>query len=84
MKAAGHKLLSMWQDTDSLGITAKCEYDDLTGTYVVTVSKGDVQESEQFSQTFTPYFGIDVADVAMSQQLAEKLALTVEKRLGLK
>ena len=72
-----------WEDTDDKGITAKCVYEPEKMTYHVTVSKGDLVKTESFGQTFTPTFGMDVADQQESGAIAEKLAKEIEKELGI-
>jgi len=62
----------MWETTDNIGIKATCEY--FNGTYTVTVSKDEKSYSEDFGQTFTPTFGMDVIDQARSVKIAEQLA----------
>jgi hypothetical protein len=66
-----------WQQTDNLGITAKCEYKD--NIYTVTVSKSEVIKQDSFGQTFAPIFGMDIQDEQRSYEIAEKLAQEVEK-----
>ncbi len=69
------KQLFWEQDID--GILAQCHWED--SKYTVTVSKGDMKKQESFGQTFTPTFGMDVADVQTLMTLAEKLAVEIEE-----
>jgi hypothetical protein len=68
-----------WQETDSTGIKAKCEYQE--GVFTVTVSKDSLMKTESFRQSFTPTFGMDVEDLAQSTDIAERLANELEKEL---
>lgn len=64
------------QDVD--GMVAQCHWE--SGNYTVTVSKGDIKKTEKFPQTFTPTFGMDVADVQTLMETAEKLAVEIENQ----
>lgn len=68
-----------WKDTDATGIQAKCEY--LDGIFTVTVSKDSLVKTESFGQSFTPTFGMDIADLSRSGEIAEKLAVEIETEL---
>ena len=71
--------MKFWEDTDQNGITAKCEYSN--HEYIITVSKNDIVKTEKFRASYEPIFGMDVIDASMSNSIAEKLALEIEKEL---
>lgn len=68
-------MIRFWEDRQD-GMKATCEWQD--GEYTVTVSKGSIVKTEKFGQTFTPTFGMDIADSHQSQVIAEKLAKEIE------
>lgn len=74
-------MITFWEDTDKLGITAKCEFSN--EEFQVSVHKGNVIEKESFSPNFEPIFGMDVIDMNKSMEVAERLAIKLEKRLGI-
>lgn len=71
-------LVRMWIDTVE-ELTASCEYDSNSHEYLVTVRQGDKSRAKRFTATYEPRFGMDVADLAVSQGVAEELAVALEK-----
>ena len=74
-------MIEFWKDTDPKGITAKCEFNPDTFMYIVTVFKDEVKKEEEFRCSFEPRFGMDILDANQSMQIAEKLAIALEKEL---
>ena len=76
-------MIEFWKDTDSKGITAKCEFEPINFNYIITVSYGNTVKTEKFRCSFEPRFGMDIIDSNQSMMIAEKLALEIEKELNL-
>lgn len=65
-----------WEQTVG-EILAQCTYQK--GLYTMTLTKGDIIKTESWKQSFTPTFGMDVADQRKSLEVAEKLAQEIDK-----
>lgn len=78
-------MIEFWKDVDDKDIHAECTFDPETHDYTVKVYKGDLVKEESFQRlSFTPpLFGMDVSDRRNSQMIAEKLAIEIEKELGI-
>jgi hypothetical protein len=74
----------MWQSTDNEhpSITATCIYKPGYFTVVVRHSSG-AEKIKSFRAAYEPRWGMDVEDMAMSQQVAEKLANELASELDL-
>ena len=70
--------VSMWDDTDKVGIRAKCEYLSDKHKFKVTVSREGKAYHELFSAQYEPRFGMDVSDMNESMVIAERLAKKIE------
>lgn len=66
-----------FESTDPKGITARCEWAS-SGIYTVTVTYKEHKKTKTFGQTFTPTFGMDVADAQQAEQIAEAFAVEFE------
>lgn len=75
--------MEFWSGTDNKGIKAKCLYDNMTNTYEIVVSYNQIMKSEKFKANYVPLFGMDILDMNISQQIANKLAEEIEKEAGL-
>ncbi len=79
MKANGAKLIRFIETKDDKGFTLVIDYDTEGGQYLVIVtSPSGKVKTETFGQTFTPTFGMDVADMNEAGIIAEKLANELE------
>ena len=79
-----------WQDIhktqDDKGIRLKIEYSKAAHTYSVSVSYGEDSDnslSERFNATYEPVFGMDVSDQEEAYEIAERLAVQLERKLNL-
>lgn len=71
-------LVRMW-DQDVGDISAACYYDTNSHEYLVSVNQGHKVRAKRFTATYEPRFGMDIADLATSQDVAEELAVQLEK-----
>lgn len=69
------------ETADDKGIALKVTFDGIK--YKVEVSKGQIKKEAFVACSFTPTFGMDMLDQNECLIVAEKLALEVEKELGI-
>lgn len=72
-------MIEMWRDTVG-NLTAVCSYNEEDYHYHVTVFDNNYKLHEGFLSTYYPEFGIDVSDLNMSMEIAEKLAKEIESK----
>lgn len=68
---------------DSKGIVCEISYSGSRHKFRVDVSYEQEKLSEEFAATHVPVYGIDVSDCAQIDEIAEKLAVELEQKLGL-
>ena len=75
--------VEMWQATDPKGIAAKTSYSPAVHQFKVEVSHGQESLTETFNANYEPVFGMDISDNGQSMEIAERLAVQIEQKLGL-
>jgi hypothetical protein len=76
-------IMEFWSGVDNKGISAKCLYDNVTDYFEVIVTYKDIIKKEKFKSNYVPRFGMDILDMSISEQIANKLAEEIENEFGL-
>ena len=82
MTLSESRLIKVYENIDHLGFKCIVEYDEITNNYLVEVTYSGCIKTEEFLAFNVPIYGIDLADLAKAQEIAERLAKEIEEELN--